>query len=130
MTMTMVQQLETMARTFTYDVTSASRQLWFAGLGAVGMAGTTSTALFDMLVEEGRKYQHREMKRVDKVLGQATDSLHDVQKLVEHNVQTTTKAALNKLGMPTRKDVSDLSRRVELLTAKLQQVNAPKARRR
>lgn len=130
MTMTMVQQLETMARTFTHDVTTAGRQLWFAGLGAVGMAGTTSTTLFDMLVEEGKKYQHREMKRVDKAMDKVVDSFDDVQKRLEHNVQTTTKAALNKLGMPTRKDVADLSRRVDLLTAKLQQTGGPRTRRR
>jgi poly(hydroxyalkanoate) granule-associated protein len=130
MTMTMVRQFETMARTVTHDVTSAGRQLWFAGLGAVGMAGTTSTTLFGMLVEEGKKYQHREMKRVDRLLDQATDSFGGVQKLMEQNVQATTKFALNKLGMPTRRDVADLSRRVELLTVKLQQVSAPRARRR
>ena len=130
MTMTMVQQFETMARTVTHDVTSAGRQLWFAGLGAVGMAGTTSTALFDMLVEEGKRYQHREMKRVDKVIGQATTSFEGMQKVLEDNVQATTKLALNKLGMPTRRDVAELSRRVELLTTKLHQVSAPRARRR
>jgi hypothetical protein len=35
-------------------------------------------------------------------------------------VQQVTKTALNRLGMPSRRDVADLSARVEILTAKVE----------
>ena len=130
--MTMRHQLETMAKTMSTDVTHAGQQVWYAGLGAVDMAGNASRALFDMLVEEGRKTYTRGSKQVVRLVDDANDSLMSMTKALEHNVQSTTKVALHRLGVPSRKDVADLTRRVELLTTKVEQLGTrrPRARRK
>jgi poly(hydroxyalkanoate) granule-associated protein len=122
-----VKQFEQFAVDLSGDVRHAGRQVWLAGLGVVGMAGNTSQAMFDMLVDEGQKIQKHELKRLDKLVSQATDQFNAFGKRVEDRVQATTKATLGRLGLPSRKDVSELMNRVEQLTAK---VEALKARRR
>lgn len=122
-----VRQWQEYARDFSGDVQQAGRHVWLAGIGAVGMAGNTTQAVFDMLVEEGQKIQKQEMKRFDRFMDQATDQVHEIGKMVEGRVQATTKAALGRLGLPSRKDVSDLMARVDQLTVK---VEALKTRRR
>jgi poly(hydroxyalkanoate) granule-associated protein len=122
-----VRQWQEYARDLSDDMQQAGRQVWLAGLGAVGMAGNTSQAVFGMLVEEGQKIQKQEMKRFDRFVDQATDRMHEISKLVEGRVQATTKVALGRLGLPSRKDVSDLMARVDQLTLK---VEGLKTRRR
>ncbi len=48
-----------------------------------------------------------------------TDVVHRPVTLVQDNVQQVTKKALNRLGMPARRDVADLKVRVEHLTHKV-----------
>ena len=130
--MMMVRQFEDMAMKLSDDARNASRQLWLAGLGATAVVGDTSKALFGMLVEEGRKYQKHELTLVDELVQKTTDKMRATGETVENKVQATTKVALNRLGMPSRKDVADLTRRVELLTMKVEQLGTrkPRARRK
>lgn len=124
-------QMEETARQLPQDVLEAGRKVWFAGVGAVGMISNTTSTLFDTLVDEGKRFQKTELDAVDRlvtktsktvntVVGDATTYVQDAATRVENNVQQVTKAALNRLGMPSRRDVSELSSRVETLTAKLE----------
>jgi uncharacterized protein YoxC len=50
----------------------------------------------------------------------AADTVKAMTKYVEDVVEDTAKLALNRLGMPSRKDVSALTRRVDQLAAKVE----------
>lgn len=117
-------QMEQTARQLPVDVLEAGRKVWLAGMGAVGMIGNTSSTLFDTLVEEGKRFQKAELAVVDKVVTTTTKTVNtavsDATTYVQDNVQQVTKKALNGLGMPSRRDVSELTHRVELLTAKVE----------
>lgn len=117
-------QMEQTARQLPVDVLEAGRKVWLAGMGAVGMIGNTSSTLFDTLVEEGKRFQKAELAVVDKVVTTTTKTVNtavsEATTYVQDNVQQVTKKALNGLGMPSRRDVSELTHRVELLTAKVE----------
>lgn len=123
-----VNRLERAAVQVSDELLHAGRQAWLAGLGAVGMAGNVTQAVVDMLVDEGLKLQKLEVKRLDKLVDTVSDRWLSITKMVEDNVQSTTKATLSRLGVPSRKDVSELLVRVEQLTAKVEALKASKRR--
>jgi poly(hydroxyalkanoate) granule-associated protein len=137
--MTNVEKVEKLAKEMSDELMDTGRQVWLAGLGAVGMAGNTAQAVFEMVVEEGLKMQKVERKRIDRVVDDVTgrverlvdevgDRVAEVNKMLDTTVQATTRAALTRLGLPTRKDVMDLMVRVDQLTAKVETMKASKQR--
>jgi poly(hydroxyalkanoate) granule-associated protein len=123
-----VDRLEQVAVDVSDELLHTGRQMWLVGLGAVGMAGNVAQAVVEMLLDEGVKLQKIEVKRLDKLVDTASDRWLALTKLVEDNVQSTTKATLSRLGLPSRKDVSDLMARVEQLTEKVEALKASKRR--
>lgn len=134
-----VDRLERAAVNVSDELLNSGRQVWLAGLGAAGMAGNMVQAVFGMLVDEGLrlqkilvdeglKLQKIEVKRLDKLVDTTSDRWLELTKMVEVNVQSATKAALGRLGLPSRKDVSDLMMRVEQLTKKVEALKASKRR--
>jgi poly(hydroxyalkanoate) granule-associated protein len=123
-----VDRLERAAVGVSDELLHTGRQAWLAGLGAVGMAGNVAQAVAGMLVDEGLKLQKLEVKRLDKLVDTVSDRWLSITKVVEDNVQSTTKATLSRLGLPSRKDVSELMVRVEQLTTKVEALKASKRR--
>jgi poly(hydroxyalkanoate) granule-associated protein len=119
-----VAKMEHMVRELPGDVVNTGRQVWLATLGTAGVVGNTVQSLFEVLVEEGAKVQKAERKRINHLVDNATDRVKWVGHVVEDNVQATTKLALGRLGLPSRKDVSDLMARVDLLAAKVETLKA------
>lgn len=124
--MTNVQKVEKFAKVMSDELMDTGRQVWLAGLGAVGMAGNTAQAVLDMVVEEGMRLQKMERKRLDVMVDEVGERVAVVTKMVDDTVQATTRAALSRLGLPTRKDVTDLMVRVDQLTAKVENLKASK----
>jgi poly(hydroxyalkanoate) granule-associated protein len=119
-----VLKVEETARQLPPAMMEASRKVWLAGMGAVGVIGNTTTTLFETLVDEGKRVQKVEKDLLDKAVTKTTDTVtgvvNDVMTKVQHNVQLVTKTALNRLGMPSRGDVAALAARVEALTVKVE----------
>jgi poly(hydroxyalkanoate) granule-associated protein len=119
-----VAKVEHMVRELPGEVVNTGRQVWLATLGTAGVVGNTVQSLFEALVEEGAKVQKTERKRFVNLVDDATERVKWVGHVVEDNVQATTKLALGRLGLPSRKDVSDLMARVDLLAAKVETLKA------
>jgi len=112
-------------------------KVWLAGLGALSVAEAEGSKLFNQLVEKGADLEKRGKPVVDKMVKQATDKAAGVRKKaesragkvgdeaketwskVESAVDEKVTAALHRMGIPTRKEIEELSKRVETLTAKL-----------
>ena len=101
-----------------------------AGVGAFSRAQAEGTKLFEGLVKEGMGLEQTMRKfaggraevvrdvvenRVGQARERATDTWDKLEKVFEDRVQR----ALVKLGVPSREDLTDLSSRVEALTAEL-----------
>jgi poly(hydroxyalkanoate) granule-associated protein len=113
-----------------------AQHIWLAGLGALATAGEEGGRVFEDLVEKGAKLEKTGRARLEKVLhkaqgrvrtlrGEAEGAIGRVSAPIDHGVAT----ALNKLGIPTRKEILALTRRVEELTRTVQTTKKRPARK-
>ena len=114
-----------------------AQHIWLAGLGALATAGEEGNRVFEDLVEKGAKLEKTGRARLEKVLtkaqgrarslrGEAEGAIGRVSAPIDAGVST----ALNKLGIPTRKEILALTRRVEELTRTVQGAKKQPAKRR
>ena len=127
----MVKKLKTLAKAEDKQLASAVRtsahQIWQAGLGAFAKAQEEGGRVFSKLVEEGTNLQRRTRSMAeDKVSGvtdtvtkvadgvskQASGSWDKLEQVFEDRVAR----ALSTIGVPTQKDIQELTRRVEQLS--------------
>lgn len=129
-------------------VTESARSVWLAGVGALAMAEhrggqlvTDSEKLFGRLVKEGKAYETKNRKRLAGMLDSVSDARADVGTAVGKVTGRVTDrvtvplndavaTALQKLGVPTRREIATLTRRVEELTRAVErsaQARRPKA---
>ena len=109
------------------ELRESAQKIWLAGLGALATAEQEGGKLFKTLVVKGEKHQKTLKKPVDRaakkvrgtvkdVRGRAGKTIKKVEDVFDHQVTS----ALHRLGVPTRKEIADLTRRVETLTRRLE----------
>jgi poly(hydroxyalkanoate) granule-associated protein len=118
-------------------VKDSAQQIWLAGLGAFSKAQEEGQKVFNALVKEGNSIQKRTMRvtedkmnevtsRVGKLAGgfqkQATGTWDKLEGVFEERVER----ALTRLGVPTSKEIAELTARVEQLTASVQKLSGAK----
>lgn len=109
------------------SIVDSAQQIWMAGMGAFNRAQGEGSKLFEALVKEGMNIEQHTRKlagggveavrdavetRVGVARERATDTWDRLEKVFEERVQR----ALNRLGVPSREDLSDLTSRVNSLT--------------
>jgi poly(hydroxyalkanoate) granule-associated protein len=112
-------------------VKDSAQQIWLAGLGAFAKAQEEGGKVFEALVKEGETIQARTRKLTDEkiavVAGKAAGTWDRLEQVFEDRVAR----ALGSLGVPSKKDIDKLSKRVVELTAVVQGLTeakpAPKA---
>jgi polyhydroxyalkanoate synthesis regulator phasin len=93
-------------------VTKSGHEIWLAGVGAFSTARKEGSKLFDMLVEEGKaRTRGLPGPSVQQLRSQATDSFGKLEKAFEERLAKTLKG----IGVPSARDVDQLSRRVAQL---------------
>lgn len=119
-----ITQFEETVRQWRHDAFDAGQKVWFAGMGAAGMVGHTTSTVFNTLVEEGKRVQGTEGDRLGEVLSRTKTNVKNVVDetvdRVQQNVLQVTKVALDRLGLPSRTEIAELSSRLEALTAKVE----------
>ncbi len=127
------QQAERLSR----SLSESAQQIWLAGVGAFGRAQAEGTKLFEGLVKEGvtleqtaRKFTGGQAEvlrdKVESTVGQARERAVDTWDRLEKVFEDRVHKALVKLGVPDRKDIIDLSRRVDTLTGELRRQGGAK----
>ena len=98
-------------------VKDSAQQIWLAGLGAFAKAQQEGGKVFKALVKEGESIQARTRQVTDEkvaaVAGKASITWDRLEQVFEDRVAR----ALGRLGVPSKKDLDQLSRRVAELTA-------------
>ena len=105
------------------NVSARAREFWLASLGAVSIARRQGEKLFATLVNEGQQFQAQTGKIVDSVSGDVKKQVGGVVKKVatrakavrakvEARVEDSIGGALSRMGVPSREDIQELSRRV------------------
>ena len=101
-------------------VKDSAQQIWLAGLGAFAKAQEEGGKVFEALVKEGETIQARTRKLTDEkiavVAGKAAGTWDRLEQVFEDRVAR----ALGSLGVPSKKDIDKLSKRVVELTAVVQ----------
>jgi poly(hydroxyalkanoate) granule-associated protein len=112
------------------SVKASAQQIWLAGMGAFSKAQEEGTKVFEALVKEGLTLQKKTQGMAEDKLGEVSGKLSAMADAVtartgqnwdklEVIFEQRTAKALGKLGVPTARDVADLSERVDALAAAL-----------
>ena len=105
------------------DLAESAHRIWLAGLGALATAEEEGSKLFAALVKRGKQYEStvkkpvdqattRVKKKVKEVRGRAGKTVKQIEKAFDEQVD----AALHRVGVPTRKEIAALNRKVQRLT--------------
>ena len=100
-------------------IRKSAHDIWLAGLGALSAAGEEGEQLFRQLVKRGETVDKASRSRVIHLKARARDLRADASaafgKLAVPIDAGMTKA-LHRLGVPTRREILSLTKRVEDLT--------------
>ncbi len=131
---------------FQERVKASANKIWLAGLGAFAVAEQEGGKMFKNLVKKGESYEEmgRERfeqvrERVESLAGVARDKAGEVAEKVEKGagaawdkvgggVDDAVMSALHKVGVPTRSEITRLTRRIEELTALVEKKVAAKGK--
>jgi poly(hydroxyalkanoate) granule-associated protein len=105
------------------EVTASAHKIWLAGLGAMAAAGEEGKQMFESLVERGKQFEARSKTQVSKVKGKVSDAKAGLEVMLDRlsgRLDESVASALQRLGVPTRKEIATLTKRVEELTRKLE----------
>ncbi len=109
-------------------IKESTQQIWLAGLGAFAKAQEEGGKMFDALVKEGEAMQKKTRDvadaRIAAVAGRAADTWDRLEQVFEDRVAR----ALGSLGVPSKKEVDVLSKRIAELTAAVQDLAQSKGK--
>lgn len=100
------------------------RQLYLAGLGAVGAVGELGWTLTNDLVERGRKLEKSERPVITERLREGRKRATRLGREAERRMEERMSATLQRFGVPSRDDVQALIDRIEQLTLKVEKISA------
>ncbi len=113
-----------------------AEQIWLAGLGAFAMAEEEGSKLFATLVKKGRVLQKTNMAKLDSRLAAVRDKVDELSDVpgqamekVNDRFDAGMALVLHRLGVPTKREIGTLTRRVEELTRTLETKRTPPVRR-
>jgi poly(hydroxyalkanoate) granule-associated protein len=117
-------------------VKDSAQQIWLAGMGAFAKAQEEGGKVFEALVKEGMSLQKKTQGIAEDKISEVTGRMSAMAGNVTHKAgqnwdkleaifEERTAKALNRLGVPTAKDVETLSARVEALAAAVARLGVP-----
>ena len=120
------------------SIMESAQHIWLAGLGAFAKAQGEGGKLFDGLVKQGSQLEQKTRQivgKVDEVRGAVESGVTQVRERtqetwdrLEQVFETRVSNALAKLGVPGRKELDELLKRVDELNREVRKLNgtAPK----
>jgi poly(hydroxyalkanoate) granule-associated protein len=109
----------------------SARNVWLAGVGALAMAEDEGGKFFDDLVKKGATYETKNRKRLSAMIDNIRDLRGDVSAVfgkLTSPVNAAMEKAMHRLGVPTRKEIATLTKRVEELTKAVEK-STPRSRK-
>ena len=107
------------------DLRDSANKIWLAGLGALATAEEEGGKLFRNLVEKGKGFESKTREQVDKAGDRVQEAREKAGSVIERlgdEVDERIAAAVHRLGVPTREEISSLTQRIEELTAKVERL--------
>ncbi len=116
-------------------VKESAQQIWLAGLGAFAKAQEEGTKVFDSLVKEGMSIQRKTQAAAEEKISEATNRMANMATDIsskasgqwdklENIFEDRVSKVLNKLGVPSAKDIDVLVARIDELNRNVSKLNA------
>ncbi|MEO7760607.1 MAG: phasin family protein [Casimicrobiaceae bacterium] len=116
-------------------VRDSAQQIWLAGLGAFSKAQEEGAKVFEALVKEGKGLEAKTRKMTESRMGEVSDQVSKAAQTattkanaawdkLEQVFENRVARSLNRLGVPTNKDVGSLTRQVAELSAAVKALHA------
>ena len=126
--------LQAKAEQMSRSIVDSAQQIWMAGVGAFTRAQGEGSKLFEALVKEGMNIEQTTRKlatgKVDAVrdavedrVGVVRERAVDTWDRLETVFETRVQRALNRLGVPGREDLAELTARVNELNGELRKLS-------
>ena len=126
--------LQAKAEQMSRSIVESAQQIWMAGVGAFTRAQGEGSKLFEALVKEGMTIEQTTRKlatgKVDAVrdavedrVGVVRERAVDTWDRLENVFETRVQRALNRLGVPSREDLTELTGRVNELNGELRKIS-------
>ncbi|MBB1077822.1 phasin family protein, partial [Rhodoferax sp. 4810] len=121
------------------SVKDSAQQIWQAGLGAFTKAQTEGTKAFEALVKEGVSFQRKTQSAAEDKINEATQRMTNMATDIsskasgqwdklENIFEDRVAKVLNKMGVPSAKDINVLIARIDALNASVQKLTPAKAK--
>jgi poly(hydroxyalkanoate) granule-associated protein len=102
------------------DLFSSTRRVWLAGLGVLSTVEKETQSLFTELVERGKKVETRGKKSWNKTRKEIESTTDEIGEKLDNSVSEV----LQRMGVPSRSQVEELTNRVEKLTGQVERLAA------
>jgi poly(hydroxyalkanoate) granule-associated protein len=109
------------------ELKDSVHRIWLAGLGALSAAEEEGSKLFSKLVDRGRDVESKGKVEVDKVNEKVRTGVDKAKAKAESAFENWGEkfdekltSALHRLGVPTRDEIHNLTKRVEDLNSKVE----------
>jgi len=109
------------------ELKDSVHRIWLAGLGALAAAEEEGSKLFSKLVDRGRDVESKGKVEVDKVGDKVRTEVDKAKAKAESAFENWGEkfdekltSALHRLGVPTRDEIHNLTKRVEELNHKVE----------
>jgi poly(hydroxyalkanoate) granule-associated protein len=120
------------------SVKDSAQQIWQAGLGAFTKAQVEGTKAFEALVKEGVSFQRKTQSAAEEKINEATQKMTSMATDIsskasgqwdklENIFEDRVAKALNKLGVPSAKDIDALIARIDALNASVKRLSPAKS---
>lgn len=120
------------------SVRESAQQIWQAGLGAFARAQAEGSKAFEALVKEGVHLQRKTQTAAEDKINEATSRMTTMASDISNKAsgqwdklegifEDRVARALNKLGVPSAKDINALIARIDELNAAVQRLSAKPA---
>lgn len=120
------------------SIKESAQQIWLAGLGAFSKAQAEGGKVFETLVKDGLGLQRKTQAAAEEKISEATSKMTDMASGItskatgqwdklENIFEDRVAKALNKLGVPSAKDVQALIQRVDELSKQIHKAPAKPA---
>ncbi|MDD5029137.1 MAG: phasin family protein [Rhodoferax sp.] len=121
------------------SVKDSAQQIWQAGLGAFTKAQTEGTKAYEALIKEGVSFQRKTQSAAEEKITEATQKMSNMASDIsskasgqwdklENIFEDRVAKALNKLGVPSAKDINALIARIDALNISVQKLAPNKAK--
>ena len=100
------------------ELVESAHRIWLAGLGALAAAEQEGAKVFNRLVDRGKDMETKGKQQYEEARSRAESAWSGMGEKMDEKLT----AALHRLGVPTREEIRELTRKVEELNAKIEQL--------